>query len=647
MSPKKIAILGGGLGGLSAAYELSRPEHAGAYDVTVYQIGWRLGGKGASSRNADRHQRIEEHGLHLWMGCYENAFRVIRDCYDTLGEDWTKAFLPHQTTVLEERYGGAWHHWPTTFPLIDTRPGEHDEVATPLELTLAMMRWMWRLITPQDDDVPWGPPRAAVGGDETLSILVRPLELALAAMSARRPAHRLAAASLDLVRRTAWRLRGHRLDDVCTRRFLLTIDFLAANVIGILREGFLIPPSGRLEDSTFEDWLENLQRIDHLHYPDWLQKHGARALTTESCIVRGLGDAVFNSGFEGSAAAGLNGLIRLNLTFRGSVFFKMAAGMGETVFTPMYRTLRRRGVKFEFFHRVDALRLDDQNRVAKVELAKQVEVDGTYEPLVEVDGLECWPHEPNSAHLSSVPAGLDLEAPNPVPNETRIELRAEEHFDDVVLAISLGGLAPITRELSAADRGWQAMLENIETTATQAVQIWWSSKHRTMGWMHDGAVATAYEESLDTFADMTHLLDVEPWADDVKACSYFVGSLSDAAEPELQPARQRREADEWLERFVAHLLPGAMDRGKVATDKIVDRYDRVNVRPSDRYVLSVPGSGQYRRFADRSGFGRLYLAGDWTKTGMNVGCVEGAVMSGLRAARGVMKKPVKIVGDFR
>ncbi len=46
----KVAVLGGGLGALAAAFELTAPELAGHYDVTVYQPGWRLGGKCASGR---------------------------------------------------------------------------------------------------------------------------------------------------------------------------------------------------------------------------------------------------------------------------------------------------------------------------------------------------------------------------------------------------------------------------------------------------------------------------------------------------------------------------------------------------------------------------------------------------------------------
>lgn len=645
-APKKVAILGGGVAGLSAAYELSRPEHAGAFDVTVYQVGWRLGGKGASSRNPDHHDRIEEHGLHLWMGCYENAFRVIRDCYDAIGLDWTKAFTPHHTTVLEEHYDGRWSHWPTTFPELDTRPGEHDDVASPEELMGAMMRWLWRAITPWDDDVEWGPSTVA-GGRLPPSRLRRPFEIASRAMFSSPRLHGVAATALDALRRLAWATRGHRLDDTSTRRILLTIDFVVANLVGVLREGLLVPAHGRIEDATYADWLENVQRIDDLHYPDWLMKHGARRTTAESCITRGLGDAVFNSGHQGSAAAALNGLVRLNLTFRGSVFFKMSAGMGETVFTPLYQALRQRGVKFEFFHRVDAVHVDARREVTSVDVTRQVELaTGTYEPLIRFGALDCWPHTPRWEQIRTpVPAGLDLEAPVAVPREQARTLRAGVDFDDVVLAISIGALRPITEDLSRVDSSWGEMLDAIGTTATQSVQLWWRSSHRDMGWDHGPAVATAYAESLDTFAEMSHLLEVESFAE-AEACSYFVGSITDLDDPALQPARQTRDADRWFADHLAHLLPGAMSRGAVDTAKIVDRYDRVNTRPSDRYVLSLPGTGRHRRFADRSGFGRLFLAGDWTKTGMNVGSVEAAVMSGLRAARGVSGRPVKIVGDF-
>jgi uncharacterized protein with NAD-binding domain and iron-sulfur cluster len=61
------------------------------------------------------------------------------------------------------------------------------------------------------------------------------------------------------------------------------------------------------------------------------------------------------------------------------------------------------------------------------------------------------------------------------------------------------------------------------------------------------------------------------------------------------------------------------------------------VNPSDHYVLSVPGSSQYRLAAGNSGFSNLILAGDWTRNGMNAGSVEAAATSGILAAEALLE----------
>ena len=82
---RRVAVLGGGVGALTAAFELTAtPELRERFQVTVYQPGWRLGGKGASGRNAERGYRIEEHGLHIWFGFYDNGFDLIQRCYTKL-----------------------------------------------------------------------------------------------------------------------------------------------------------------------------------------------------------------------------------------------------------------------------------------------------------------------------------------------------------------------------------------------------------------------------------------------------------------------------------------------------------------------------------------------------------------------------------
>src|SRR5437763_14213645 len=115
----KVAILGGGCGGLAAAWALTATAPLRQrFDVTVYQLGWQLGGKGASGRAPHSpggdEQRIEEHGLHIWFGFYEHAFRMLRGAYEesglASGEDWWR--LPFakcdSVCLYEQRGDGAW-----------------------------------------------------------------------------------------------------------------------------------------------------------------------------------------------------------------------------------------------------------------------------------------------------------------------------------------------------------------------------------------------------------------------------------------------------------------------------------------------------------------------------------------------------------
>lgn len=104
---EKVVVLGGGLSSLVTVYEItSQPDWQKKYDITVYQLGWRLGGKCASGRNQEVHNRIEEHGLHIWFGFYDHAFQLIQKCYQEIGRPlthplatWQEAFKPSYNFV--------------------------------------------------------------------------------------------------------------------------------------------------------------------------------------------------------------------------------------------------------------------------------------------------------------------------------------------------------------------------------------------------------------------------------------------------------------------------------------------------------------------------------------------------------------------
>ena len=129
---KKIAILGGGLGSLSTAFALTNESNwKERYEITIYQTGWRLGGKGASGRNLDPdyQYRIEEHGFHVWMGFYDNAFAMIKQAYKELARQtgpfrsWTDAFKKHSLVIIEEQHEGQRKHWQIQFPEGPREPG--------------------------------------------------------------------------------------------------------------------------------------------------------------------------------------------------------------------------------------------------------------------------------------------------------------------------------------------------------------------------------------------------------------------------------------------------------------------------------------------------------------------------------------------
>jgi uncharacterized protein with NAD-binding domain and iron-sulfur cluster len=695
--PIKVAVIGGGCAAMAAAYELTRPALNGRYQLTVYQLGWRLGGKGASGRGAAG--RIEEHGLHLWMGFYENAFRLMRECYTELGRDpatcpiadWRDAFAPAPYVgVADQGPDGRWLPWAAHLPPVeglpgDARPGQPRWTVTEYVGRVAALL---RTVLQSLDASVSGTPAATGAGLDPLAIRDRLAQLlkfgelaTLAAViegvalfetvlgSLSAYPENLLLRFLDALATNARALiEARAAADRDVRRLWTIADLTLATLRGIVRFRLTSDPRG-------------FDAIDEYDCREWLLLNGASQSSVDTGYLRGLYDLGFS--YEGgdparpriAAGQALRSMVRAFFTYRGSFFWRMQAGMGDVVFAPLYEVLRRRGVRFQFFHRLENValappRAGESPHVEALEFDVQAEIAGgaDYQPLVDVDGLPCWPAAPDWHQLVDGERlrhdGADFESFWDRRRAGAKTLRVGRDFDLVVLAVGLGAVPHLCREIVARDPRWRAMVDHVKTVATQAFQIWLRTDMEDLGWRAPAINISGFVEPFDTWADMRHLLPRERWPEPPRGLAYFCNVLpdgdgsadrGDAAYPHRQRAIVRENAVRFLDRDIVHLWPNAVRApGQFRWDVLADpagngagpgprrfdtQYWTANVNPSDRYALSLPGSSAYRLSPLDETYDNLTVAGDWTACGFNAGCVEAAVMSGRLAAHAIAQSP--------
>ena len=674
---QKIAILGGGVGAVAAAFALTDTEGwQDRYEITLYQIGWRLGGKGASGRNHQIHDRIEEHGVHAWFGFYHNAFAMMRKCYTELTGDadaWKKAFKPHDYIVLEERSDNGWEHWPIIFP---PQPGK---LLTPWEYVVEIVRWLRDVVeesgiprpaaevAPADAPAPsWHALEARIGTPSRPSVRHPSHHMRTAlnlALSLDRDAHTHTPTEHDWLSTLLGEFRDWRgeppSDDPEARRRWIFVDLAIAMVRGMIADGVL---------------LRGFDAIDNEDFRAWLARHGASKASRQSAYVSCLYSLAFafpggDATHEGDIAAGttVRGLMRMLFAYDGKFMWKMQAGMGDIVFAPFYEVLKHRGVHFKFFHRVRKLHLSkDKRSIERISIGRQARPKrGEYRPLVRIKGWQCWPNEPDYSQLVEGADILKLKRrPGTHVNlesswsswgpdkETPVILEHGKDFDKVVLAISLGAFEDICEELIKAHGRWLDMVRTVKTVRTQSFQLWLDRDLKELGWDRPGPLSTAYVEPIDTWAEMNQTLPAENWPEgqEPKLVAYFCGVMPDERTEQPQPYSDpsfpakcadavRVEMDDYLKTRVRYLWP-RFHMSDIRTELHV-----ANIDPTERYVQSLSGTVDERLPAERSGFDNLFLAGDWTRNGLNGGCVEGAVMSGLQAARGVSGRFIKVIGE--
>lgn len=602
----RVAIVGGGCAGISTAWQLAQlNDRPGGprYDITVYERSWRLGGKGASGR--DGHGRIREHGLHIWLGFYENAFRIMRDCYRVVeAERWgpdaalpthrlahgsfDDAFAPEPHVGVASRTpAGDWSAWTGYLPPMPGLPGTPLDASTNpftlfgylrrcLGLTLALMHSVIGPPAGADRRSAHDEAAALEFGDPMLTAgpmverMARWLRVGLLSGAAgvlhaasmlecwlreRNPAPQWDSTLLAFLEAFATETRRQLASvvdlDPGLRRKTEVIDLIVTIVVGLYRDRVLFDPRG-------------LDAINHIDCQAWLRQHGALESSVRSPFVIGLYDLAFcyrdGDREQPALAAGqaLRGALRMFFTYRGSLFWRMRSGMGDAIFAPLYRVLKARGVHFRLGHgltRAGFAAVDGEERLVQLGFDRRPVPD---EPL---DAMGCWPHDPPSGWQS--------------PPET-FTLEDGRDFDAVVMAMGVVDFARVCPgDMFARHPRWRRMTEQVHTIGTQAAQIWLDRDLAELGWQRGPVLMSGADVPLETWADMTVTLgterrwrarqaaDRQPPAprppDEVRTVVYLCGTLPER-ELKRRPDEPDKDYDERLKRLVRDSLREVLTR---------------------------------------------------------------------------------------
>jgi len=584
--PTRIAIVGGGPAGLSAAYHLTEIDEDRDLDITIYQLGWRLGGKASTGRDEGRGNRIEEHGIHGFCKFYFNTWEMMAKVYAQVGEHGPNeeaclpvgtmrdAFLPSSTVYNVENVDRFWTREVGAMPEGEGDPWTGEPDIRKSAILIGLLEKML-----QRDRV--GDPGLLDYSD----LVAQPvgLEMQQAAEMLQQTsfdAYQMARDGLmEVLDDDSERIR-RVLNDVVERleavreplaalwtqmdlptthaqvhRGLTSFDLGLALVVGLFRMRFWSRDFD-LDDADpldYRDWLSNCRAKDHTL--------ASAAVMTVANILFAYPDGDSTRAPELSAASWLNWVLR-SLIGNGAYFHFFAAGSGETVMLPLYKALVARGVNFEFFHKLTGVKTigkKGQRTLEELTFERQATVTSLdYDPLMKMNhtdakGAWCvWPNHPNWEQLHhgdvNKNANVDYEDWNledrPGSSDRTLTHGAEEDgFDYAVWALPPSMIPLVGDEKMRAE--WKTTIDRLPTTATQAVQVWLTRDTKDLGWprnnlpRHTSRYASGgFPNPLSGMAALDDVIRFEDWGEDgPKGLIYFCGQLHD------WPGGQSRDED--------------------------------------------------------------------------------------------------------
>jgi len=628
LTERRIAIVGGGMAGLAAAFALTRKELRQRHKVTVYQMGWRVGGKCASGY--DKQRRNIEHGLHIWFGFYENAFRMMREVYhewDTRGEPKVPLhdlLLPQDFTPIGDGDVNEPGEYDVEFPSekgvmpgkgpVDLSIGNclshaigllvrfHDHalgtnISPELDLDAHSSRTLARGNHPRLPPGTWE--KGKITARDCLNISVVWLSRLDEDMVSFGPE------DIELVRRMLKTASGATKQMTFARR---RVGELLSQALS-LAEPLVF---GIITDILIEQ--RSIDRMDGEDFRHWLIRYGAsRSLVKRTPLVKALYDTMFQypDGDIAKASYGAGTAVQVVLrmlgTYRGAVAWELQAGTGEVIVAPLFELLRQRGVHFKFFHKLTDVRVSpDTKCIESLHFDVQAIPRPDYEWTTQVRGLLGWSNQPNWDQIEGTPnRNADLESFWCNEKVGTDVVRQGEHFDDVILAAPLGTFKKFAGEKNVerlpgapnssrpeaprepfddlyeySTKFWN-MAAKLQLVPSISVQLWSNRTLAQLGWTKPKPALVSGPDPLDIWADMSQLLEYEPCgpASLHYLCDVFPSKLYEAPQtrPDVQALADliaRLKTLNWLKRKARFIWPNVMMHGKFDWSVLFDRAGR-------------------------------------------------------------------------
>ncbi|MCA9701471.1 MAG: hypothetical protein KC431_28375, partial [Myxococcales bacterium] len=465
----------------------------------------------------------------------------------------------------------------------------------------------------------------------------------------------------------------------------MVVNWGLTNLIGVVKDRML----------TAND--ENL--FDDQNYTDWLIRHGLSKQAQHSSLSWFYNDII--AGYENgeadrpwmAAGSSVLGLVRMLMTYRGSFSYALQSEIGDSFVGPVYQALVARKVKFKFFHRVwelhSAESSDGEKMITKIKIEEQVELrwpDLGYDPFLTINPpigpRKVWPSEPKLGLLTDASVrkitdesgniNVNLESFYTGQIGETHEIEQGVDFDQVVFAMPMGVIPTYCKKLCDESPAWENMGTKLLSVPTQVISLWFKKSFK-MGKGYHQPILSGYSQPFATWEDCSQLSEAETWPPDgeAKATATLFGALPGPMQPlpfgtpphEFDAVLQKavRSAKLFLDNEASGLWPEACYPGTGALDPdnlckitgatresqpIPNVVVNVNVGPLDRYTQVAPGTLKYRQRPGETGYSNMVIAGDWVRNGIEVGCLEGAVIAG-RCAAGVLSgKKIDILGNW-